>query len=54
MDWLVSSTMVNLRSNDCRNHVTIVAAKITVNERFTKSRDLSHTSISTLRMLGMR
>ena len=49
-----SSTILRRKSKVCRNQITSVAIRITVNARCRKSRDFSQSSWSTLRGLGRR
>ena len=51
-DW--SSTICILKEKLCRNHITIVAQKMTVNALPRKSFVFSHSSIAVLRMVGIR
>ena len=49
-----SLTMVRRKSKVCKNQITMVAIKMTVNARCKKSLDFSHSSCATFFIPGMR
>ena len=51
-DW--SSTILKLKEKLCKNHITMVAQKMTVNALCKKSRAFSHNSRRVVRIPGIR